>query len=71
MQKVAENLKQIAQKGCEAVIEPKKDCFAYNTTRKRCEALTWTYCLFEETCKFYKTKEQLAKEEKERKKKYE
>lgn len=44
------------------MVEVKKDCFAYNTERKKCEVLAWTYCIFEEKCAFYKTKEQVEKE---------
>ena len=42
----------------------KKECFAYCTEKNRCEALNWTYCMFENHCPFYKTKEQVEEERK-------
>lgn len=64
MRKAAEKSKQRSQKGYKAMIEVKKNCFAYSTERKKCEVLAWTYCVFEEKCAFYKTKEQVEKERK-------
>lgn len=55
----------------ESTFKTKNDCFAYSKERRRCEALTYTYCTFEDTCAFYKTKEQVEKEEKERKRNHE
>lgn len=42
----------------------KEDCFAYSKAACTCKALNATYCAVEENCKFYKTKEQVQKEQK-------
>lgn len=41
--------------------EVKKDCFAYDKDRNKCHALKRLYCEME-TCKFYKTEDQIRKE---------
>lgn len=38
--------------------EIKKDCFAFSKKTEQCMALKDTYCRYEETCAFYKTREQ-------------
>ena len=38
--------------------EAKTDCFAYSKKTGQCMALNDTYCKHEETCAFYKTKEE-------------
>ena len=43
--------------------EIKEDCFAYNKKKIKCEALKELYCFYEGKCKFYKTKEQILREQ--------
>ncbi|NBH83493.1 hypothetical protein D7X88_12755 [bacterium C-53] len=45
--------------------EVKKDCFAYDKDKNKCHTLKRLYCEME-TCKFYKTEEQVRKERGER-----
>lgn len=46
----------------------KKYCFAYDSLKNKCKALTDLYCEKEGKCNFYKTSRQLQQEQEKNKK---